>query len=85
LPDLAIEVRWTGGGIEKLPLYARLGVREVWVWERGAIGAHVLRGATFVRSVRSTLLPTLDLERLAKYASMEDQSKAVRGFLKVRR
>ena len=85
LPDLAIEVRWTGGGIEKLPIYAALGVKEVWVWDRGVISAHVLRGSTFVRSARSTLLPSLDLKRLAKHASMEDQSKAVRAFLKSKR
>lgn len=85
VPDLAIEVRWTGGGIEKLPIYAALGVKEVWVWDRGAISAHVLRGSDFVRSARSTLLPTLDLARLAKHASMEDQSKAVRAFLKLKR
>lgn len=85
VPDLAIEVRWTGGGIEKLPIYAALGVKEVWVWDRGMISAHVLRGSTFVRSARSTLLPTLDLARLAKHASMEDQSKAVRAFLKLKR
>lgn len=83
LPDLAIEVRWTGGGIEKLPIYAALGVKEVWVWERGVINAHVLRGPTFVRSARSTLLPSLDLKRLAKHASMEDQAKAVRAFLRM--
>lgn len=85
VPDLAIEVRWTGGGIEKLPIYAALGVKEVWVWDRGLISAHVLRGSTFVRSARSTLLPSLDLGRLAKHASMEDQSKAVRAFLKLKR
>jgi Uma2 family endonuclease len=85
VPDLAIEVRWTGGGIEKLPIYAALGVKEVWVWDRGVISAHVLRGSTFVRSARSTLLPTLDLGRLAKHASMEDQSRAVRAFLKLKR
>lgn len=85
LPDLAIEVRWTGGGLEKLPIYAALGVREVWVWDRGLISAHVLRGSSFVRSARSTLLPSLDLKRLARHASMEDQSKAVRAFLKKKR
>lgn len=85
VPDLAIEVRWTGGGIEKLPIYAALGVKEVWVWDKGVISANVLRGSSFVRSARSTLLPTLDLARLAKHASMEDQSKAVRAFLKLKR
>lgn len=85
LPDLAIEVRWTGGGIEKLPIYAALGVKEVWVWDRGVISAHVLRGTAFVRSARSTLLPSLDLKRLAKHASTTDQSKALRAFLKLKR
>ena len=84
VPDLAIEVRWTGGGIEKLPIYAALGVKEVWVWDRNVISAHVLRGPTYVRSARSTLLPALELKRLAKYASREDQSKAVRAFLKLK-
>ncbi|MDP1920972.1 MAG: hypothetical protein Q8L14_32325 [Myxococcales bacterium] len=50
----------------------------------GAISAQVLRGSGFVRSARSTLLPSLDLRRLAKLASMEDQSKAVRAFLKLK-
>ena len=30
-PDLAIEVVWTSGGIEKLEIYRRLGVGEVWI------------------------------------------------------
>ena len=72
------------GGIEKLLIEAALGVKEVWVWDCGVISAHVLRGSTFVRSARSTLLPSLDLKRLAKHASMQDQSKAVRAFLKKR-
>ena len=55
------------------------------MWDRGVISAHVLRGSTFVRSARSTLVPALDLGRLAKHASMEDQSKAVRAFLKLKR
>lgn len=76
---------WPPGGIEKLPIYAALGVKEVWVWDKGLISAHVLRGAGFVRAARSTLLPSLDLRRLAKHASMEDQSKAVRAFLKLKR
>lgn len=84
LPDLAIEVRWTGGGIEKLPIYAALGVKEVWVWDRGVVSAHVRRGQSFVRSARSTLLPQLDLKRLAAHAAMEDQSKAVRAFLRLK-
>jgi Uma2 family endonuclease len=32
-PDLAIEVIVTSGSIDRLELYRRLGVREVWFWQ----------------------------------------------------
>ena len=33
IPDLAIEVVITSGGINRLEVYQRLGVREVWFWQ----------------------------------------------------
>ncbi|AUX39170.1 uncharacterized protein SOCE26_005520 [Sorangium cellulosum] len=33
-PDIATEVMLTNGGLDKLPVYSGLGVREVWFWER---------------------------------------------------
>ena len=44
VPDLAIEVVWTSGGIDKLEAYRRLGVREVWFWKNDVIHVHVLNG-----------------------------------------
>ncbi|MEG4506483.1 Uma2 family endonuclease [Microcoleus sp. F6_B4] len=38
IPDLAIEVVFTSGGIDKLQLYKRLGIPEVWFWEDGVPG-----------------------------------------------
>lgn len=35
VPDLAIEVAWTHGGLDKLDIYAELGVGEVWFWRKG--------------------------------------------------
>src|SRR5207247_1067652 len=32
VPDIAIEVVQTSGGIDKLEVYRGLGVREVWFW-----------------------------------------------------
>src|SRR5215471_14081248 len=43
-PDLAIEVVWTSGGIDKLEIYRRLGVREVWFWIAGRISIFALAG-----------------------------------------
>ena len=36
VPDLAMEVDVSSPGEAKLPLYARLGVPEVWVWDHDA-------------------------------------------------
>ena len=36
-PDLSVEVDVTSPGVRKLPIYAALGVPEVWVWEDGEI------------------------------------------------
>jgi hypothetical protein len=32
-------VIWTSGGIDKLEVYRRLRVREVWIWKSGRIEA----------------------------------------------
>ncbi len=37
VPVLAIEVVWTSGGIDKLEIYKRLGVGEVWFWKASRI------------------------------------------------
>src|SRR5258706_8985092 len=43
-PDLAIEIVQTSGGVDKLEIYRRLGVREVWFWVRGTIHVFSLNG-----------------------------------------
>jgi Uma2 family endonuclease len=34
VPDIAIEVAYRHGVIDKLHVYAGLGVKEVWLWEQ---------------------------------------------------
>jgi Uma2 family endonuclease len=52
-PDLAIEIVWTSGGIDKLEVYRRLGVGEVWFWSDDAISVHVLEGTGYKARDRS--------------------------------
>ena len=77
VPDLAIEVVWTSGGIDKLEVYRRLGVGEVWDWQGGIITVHVLHGTAYRRAQRSVLLPELDLAQLTLFAQRESQPHAV--------
>jgi Uma2 family endonuclease len=46
-PDLAIEVIWTSGGLDKREIYRALGVREVWFWRKGRLTVHALRPAGY--------------------------------------
>ena len=64
-PDLAIEVIWTSGGLNKLEIYRQLGVREVWIWRRGELTPHVLRGEYYEAANESAVLPGIDLRQLA--------------------
>ena len=79
-PDLAIEVVWTSGGIDKLEIYRRLGVREVWFWRRGKLTAHLLRGDSYIESGDSELLLGLNLGELARYLDLSTTSQAIREY-----
>jgi Uma2 family endonuclease len=90
IPDLAIEITVTSGGIDVLEIYRRIGVREIWFWEDGAIAVYVLRSrsvsgreSTGYELVRqSELLPDLDLRSLEFHSRMADQYDAVDAFIK---
>jgi Uma2 family endonuclease len=81
-PQLAIEVEWTRGGIDKLEIYRKLGVDEVWYWRKGVIEIYVLTEGTFTRTQRSRLLPHLDVELLASMLDRDTLTQAVRDFSK---
>ena len=43
LPDLAIEIVLTSGGVDKLKVYQKLGVKEVWFWQKRAVFSLLLK------------------------------------------
>jgi len=79
-PQLAIEVEWTSGGLDKLEVYKRLGVGEVWHWRKGVIQVFVLEGDGYRESERSLVLPDLDLQLLASFLDRPTLTTAVREF-----
>jgi Uma2 family endonuclease len=79
-PDLAIEVVWTSGGIDKLEVYRGLGVQEVWFWREGVIEVNALTGDQYERRERSALLPDLDLAELARHIDAQNQTESVRRY-----
>jgi Uma2 family endonuclease len=83
-PDIAIEVIWTSGGINKLEVYRKLGVCEVWFYKRGALSFFTLRGEPgdqrYVEIPRSELMPQLPVELLLECMREPSQTAAVRAL-----
>ena len=82
VPDLAIEVIVTSGGIDTLEIYRRVGVSEVWFWQDGVISVYCLRSTGYDLVSKSELLPELDLRSLEFYSRMADQYDAVNDFMR---
>ncbi len=80
VPDLAIEVVWTSGGIDKLEIYRRLGVAEVWTWKGERIEVHVLAGDRYERTETSRLFPDLDLALVVSLLDRPTALQAVRAL-----
>jgi len=76
-PDIAIEVVWTSGGIDKLEVYRKLGVREVWFYERGTLRFFTLRESAYSEIARSELLPEADPALFVRCMAEPSQSDAI--------
>lgn len=88
LPDLAVEVVWTSGGIDKLEIYRRLGVREVWLWQRRTITVHLLEADGYRVVERSACFPELDLDlvcRLMELPAFNDIAAELQAWLATQR
>jgi Uma2 family endonuclease len=81
-PDLAVEVVLTSGETDKLAVYKRLGVTEVWFWQNSQFSVYRLRGDKYELIQASELLPNLDLALLAEYVRHPNPLLAVKEFRK---
>lgn len=77
-PDLAVEVIWTHGGIDKLDVYRGLGVREVWIWKKENLQAYELHGDAYVEVSDSVVIPGLAPSFIREFLVYETQTEAVR-------
>ncbi len=66
VPELAIEIVQTSSGIDKLEIYRRLGVREVWFWIDDAFAVYRLAGERYRKHTTSVALRGIDLEHIAE-------------------
>jgi Uma2 family endonuclease len=82
VPDVAIEVIVTSGLVDKMAVYAGLGVPEVWLWRPGAaLAVHRLVTGRYEPRERSELIPELDLGELSTFIQPgENQTRLARAY-----
>jgi Uma2 family endonuclease len=66
-PDLIIEIDVTNPSLNKFPIYAALGVPEVWRYQRGQVQIFQLAGEQYTAVEQSTMLPPLTGTMLTQF------------------
>lgn len=63
-PDLALEIDVTSKSLEQFPIYARLGIPELWCYDAGKLTIYHLQSGQYVESEQSTVFPELHIQAL---------------------
>jgi Uma2 family endonuclease len=66
-PDLAIEVDITHSSLDRMGIYASLGIPEVWRFDSETLTFNLLQGGEYVLGTRSRALPGLPPAELARF------------------
>jgi Uma2 family endonuclease len=82
-PDLAIEVEHHSPAVGKLPIYAALGVPELWHWRAEVLTVYRLVDGQYVPQTHSDALPGFPFEQLLRALAQRatvDETTLVRDF-----
>lgn len=81
-PEIVLEVIHSTPLVDKLDVYAAMGIAEVWVYANGAFSIHELDRTTgrYAPRTSSARIPSLDFALLARFAPREDTPQALREF-----
>jgi Uma2 family endonuclease len=82
-PDLAVECDVTSSSVPRMPIYAALGVPEVWRWTADGLTFHVLVGGAYQVQSHSAAFPALASANLVSFLmtmAQADDNAIVRQF-----
>ena len=66
-PDLVSEVDITSPSLDKFPIYAQMGVPEVWRYDGQRVAVHVLQAGAFREGAASEALPPMTGDLLTRF------------------
>ncbi|HLG15253.1 MAG TPA: Uma2 family endonuclease [Blastocatellia bacterium] len=68
-PDLVIEIDVSHPSLDKFPIFAAVGVPEVWRYDEDHLGVFKLENGQYIESTESTALPGVTAEVLSRFLS----------------
>jgi Uma2 family endonuclease len=80
LPELAIEVALSSGGIEKLARYQRLQIPEVWFWQDERLWLYGWQGEDYEALDESRILKGIDIDAIETGVRTGNLLQATRLF-----
>lgn len=83
-PDLVIEIDITHPSLNKLPIYASMGVPEIWRYDGEKLSILELRGGSYVGVDESAALPRLTVEVLTRFVQESRTMERLEWLRRVR-
>lgn len=66
-PDLVLEIDVTSKSLDRFPIYARLGVPEIWRYDKGQIKIYQLQGETYVETSTSLTFFLIPVQQIISF------------------
>ncbi|SKB12298.1 conserved hypothetical protein [Planktothrix sp. PCC 11201] len=63
-PDLALEIDMTHKSLNRFPIYARLGIPEIWCYDSGELKIYQLQQETYREVETSSVFPILRVQEI---------------------
>lgn len=63
-PDLALEIDLTSKSLGRFPIYARLGIPEIWCYDSGELKIYQLDNDAYLETETSLIFPTLNIPEI---------------------
>lgn len=63
-PDLVLEMDLTSKSLNRFPIYARLGVPELWCYDQGKLNIYLLNNYSYSLSEISLVFPNLHIQQI---------------------
>lgn len=90
-PDIVVEVDVTNESLSKFPIYAALGVPEIWQYDGARVQMYELKGETYVGTAESRFFQGLTCSMLREFLELSETQgqtaalKAVRDRVRERK